>query len=237
MKTSFSFRRALVVLCFAGFALPASAQLQSYEFGAGFRSKKAISEDTDWQMHQKIFGLMMRGHCSVVDFIINRDHDKRFRFGDYLGAAFGTGFTKEQIISSSYSSKLNTMWITIDLQAGLQAAYNVNDHLTVGLNAFKEFQFGFVVMTDHHENIYTYNMLGANVTYGNLYFSYNYGLPWDLTDAEDYDDHISRFYLKFFTDKDKGNNLGLRFESAKRSWYTGRTDRLTTFELSFGRMF
>ena len=151
MKTSFFFRRALVaVLLISASALPANAQLQSYEFGAGFRSKKAISEDTDWQMHQKIFGLMMRGHGSVVDLIINRDHDRRFRFGDYLGTAFCTGFTKEEIISSGNSRKLNTMWITIDLQAGLQAAYNVNDQLTVGINAFKEFQFGFVVMTDYN---------------------------------------------------------------------------------------
>jgi hypothetical protein len=216
--------------------------LQSYEFGAGLRIKNAVADPNGWHMKQNITGIMMRGHVSILDLFLNRNEDKRFRFGEYLGGAFCTGYTKEQInpngeIGGADTRVLKTMWISIDLQGGLQAAYAINDQLTVGVNAFKEFQFGFVIMTDYNENIYCYNMLGANVTYGNLYLSYDHGLPWDVTDAEDYDDHISRLYLKFFLNKNKGSTLGIRFEAARRNWYGGRTDRLTTFELSFGRMF
>jgi hypothetical protein len=224
------------------FTLRAEAQLQNYQFGIGTRIKKMGNEPTGWNMQQNILCITMRGHVSLVDFIFNRDGDNRFRFGDYLGGGFGTGYAKEQInpngeIGAPGTRKLGTMWISLDFQFGLQASYAFNEKLRVGVSAFKEFQFGFVIMTDYSENIYTYNMLSANVTYGNLFLEYNHGLPWDLTDAEDYDDHVSRIQFRYFLDREKGSNIGFRLDVATRKWYGGRTDRLTGIEFCFGRMF
>jgi hypothetical protein len=214
------------------------AQLQNYEFGLCRRTKKCVPETSTWRMNQKIIGVTMRGHGSIVDLIINGDGDHKFRAGDYLGAAFSTGYARENINPGGGEPRqLGTMWLSIDLRAGLQAAYNINDNITVGANAYFEYQFGFVIMTDYNENIYSYKVVGANARYGRMFLQYDLGLPWDMTDAEDYDDHISRVQFKFFTNPDKGKNIGLRFETAKREWYGDRTDRLTTFEFCFGRMF
>lgn len=223
------------------FSNTVNAQLQNYEFGFGFHGKKNVSESTGWHMEQKIYGGMVRGHFSLLDFIINSDGDNRFRIGDYLGGRFGTGFVKERInpngpIGGEGTRQMGTMWITIDLQFGLQASYSINDDLRVGVNGFKELDLGFVVGTDYAENVYAFNFIGANVTYSGFYLEYNYGLPWDLDKTKDFEDHISRFQFRFFLDKAEGKNIGIRFESGKREW-SGRTDRLTSFELCFGRMF
>ena len=236
MKTLKIFTTAILFLVFC--SGEAHAQLQNYEFGLCVRRKKCVPENSEWRMNQSIFGITMRGHGSLVDLLINRDGDNRFRFGDYLGAAFSTGYAKEYINPNGNDPReLKTMWISIDLRTGLQAAYRINDRVVVGANAFFEYQFGFVMMTDYNENIYSYKVIGANARYGRLFLEYNLGLPWDMTDAEDYDDHLSRVQFRFFTNPDKGKNIGFRFEAAKRAWYGGRTDRLTTFEFCFGRMF
>lgn len=214
------------------------AQLQNSEFGLCRRGKKCVPESSTWRMSQSIIGITMRGHASVVDLIINRDADNRFRFGDYLGGAFSTGYVKEKINPNGNDLReLKTMWISIDLRAGLQAAYSINDQFTIGANAFFEYQFGYVIMTDYNENIYSYKVFGVNARYGRLLLEYDQGLPWDVTDAEDYDDRISRVQFRFFTNPDKGLNIGFRFEAAQRKWYGGRTDRLTAFGFCFGRMF
>lgn len=217
------------------------AQLQNYEFGLGFHGKKNATDSTGWHMQQKIYGGMLRGHCSVLDFLINGDGDNRFRIGDYLGAGFGTGYVIEKInpngeIGGADTRTLKSMWMTIDLQLGLQTSYSVNDNLRIGMNAFKEIQLGFVLMTDYAENVYAYNFIGGNITYGPFYMEYNHGLPWDLDKTKVFDDHMSRFQFKFFTNKDEGKNLGIRFENGRRDW-SGRTDQVTSIELCFGRMF
>lgn len=229
----------VIVLFLVFFAGELNAQLQNYEFGLCRRSKKCNPESSDWRMSQKITGITMRGHGSLIDLIVNRDGDNRFRFGDYLGAAFSTGYAKENITPGGGGEprEFKSMWMSIDIRAGLQAAYNINENVTVGANAFFEYQFGYVVMTDYNENIFSYKVIGLNGRYGRMYLEYNHGLPWDMTDAEDYDDHLQRVQLKFFTNPDKGKNIGIRFETGQRKWYGGRTDRLTTFEFCFGRMF
>jgi hypothetical protein len=228
---------ALLLLLF--FAGDLHAQLQNYEFGLCRRSKKCAPESSDWRLSQGITGITMRGYGSLVDLLVTRDGDNRFRFGEYLGGAFSTGYINEKITPGGGGDErqLKSMWISIDVRAGLQAAYAINDDLTVGANAFFEYQFGYVIMTDYHENIYSYKVIGAHARYGRFLLEYNQGLPWDMTDREDYDDHISRVQFRFFTDRDKGKNIGFRFEAAQRNWYGGRTDRLTTFEFCFGRMF
>lgn len=242
MQTKLKITTKVVALFFLVFlGSDVNAQLQNYEFGFGFHGKKNIGDSAGWHMQQKIYGGMIRGHCSILDFLINGDGDNKFRIGDYLGAGFGTGYAKEKInpngaIGGEGTRQIGTMWMTIDLQFGLQSSFAFNDNLRVGVNAFKEIQFGIVVGTDYAENIYAFNFIGSNVTYGPFYLEYNHGLPWDLDKTKDFEDHISRFQFKFFLDKDQGKNIGIRFESGKRDW-SGRIDRLTSFELCFGRMF
>lgn len=238
LKTATNVVTLLFLVFFAG---ELQAQLQNYEFGSGFHGKKNVGDSAGWHMQQKIYGGMIRGHGSLLDMIINGDGDNRFRIGDYLGAGFGTGYVVEKInpsgeIGGPETRTLKSMWMTIDLQAGLQTSYSINDDLRIGLNAFKEFQLGFVVMTDYAENVYAYNFIGGNLTYGPFYLEYNHGLPWDLDKSKDFDDHLSRFQFKFFTDKSEGKNLGIRFENGRRDW-SGRTDQVTSVELCFGRMF
>ena len=214
------------------------AQLQNYEFGLCRRGKKCVPENSGWRMRQNIIGITMRGHASVVDLFVNRNGDHRFRFGDYLGAGFSTGYVNEKINPDGNDLReLKSMWLSIDLGAGLQAAYAINDQLAVGAHAFFEYQFGYVIMTDYSENIYAYKVFGVNARYGRICLEYNQGLPWDVTDAEDYDDYSSRVQLRFFTNRGEGTNIGFRFEAAQRKWYGGKTDRLTTLGFCFGRMF
>ncbi len=242
MNTNLKITTKVVALFFLlFFANNVNAQLQNYEFGFGFHGKKNVGDTAGWHMQQKIYSAAVRGHCSLLDFLINRDGDNRFRIGDYLGGGFGTGFAKEYInpngeIGGAETRTLKSMWITIDLQFGLQSSYAFNDNLRVGVNAFKELQLGFVIGTDYAENVYAFNFIGGNVTYSNFYLEYNHGLPWDLDKTKDFEDHISRFQFRFFLDKEEGKNIGIRFESGNRDW-SGRTDRLTSFELCFGRMF
>jgi hypothetical protein len=227
----------LAVLCTS----QAQAQMQNYEIGVGFHGKKNVAEATGWHMHQKLYGLMMRGHVSVIDFLINRDGDNRLRIGDYLGAAMATGYAVEKInpdgeIGGPETRVFKSMWLTIDVQFGVQASYQLNDNLRIGVNGFKELQLGYVIMSDYSENIYAYNFIGANASYGPFYLEYNYGMPWDLDKSKDFVDHMSRFQFKLFTNKETGKNIGIRFENGRRNW-PERTDQVTSIELCFGRMF
>ena len=118
------------------------AQLRNYEFGFCIRKKNCVPETSGWRLKHTIFGITMRAHTTIVDFIIDEDADNKFRFGDYLGAAFSTGFVKETVDPDNAEPRqLGTMWISIDLRAGLQAAYRINVNLAVGAYAYFEYQF------------------------------------------------------------------------------------------------
>jgi hypothetical protein len=218
------------------------AQLQNYEFGLGVHGcKNPDGPENGWHKQVRKYGIMVRGHFSLLDLIINRDGDNRFRIGDYAGAGFATGYAVEKInpngeIGGTDTRTFKTMWMNIDIQFGLQAAYNFSDDLTVGVSAFKEFQIGLVVMSDYQDQMHAWNFISGNIRYGRLYLEYNQGLPWMLNKAEGYIEHMSRFQFKYFTNPGEQKTIGLRIESGKKEW-TGRTDRVTSIEFCFGRMF
>jgi hypothetical protein len=238
-KTRHFFVALILGGCF--FSAPLHAQLQNYEFGAAMHTYKVGFGPTEWHKKTSIFGGVTRCHFSLIDLLINGE-DHRFRAGDYLGAGFGTGYAKEQInpngeIGGPGTRVMKTMWMTMDLQFGLQAAYSINENFSVGVNAYKEFQIVLIVMTDDANNGRAYNFVSGNARYGNLYGEFGYGMPWDLDKTQDYGDYSMRMQFKYFTNLKQGKNIGLRLELANKKWATGRNDKLNSIELCFGRMF
>jgi hypothetical protein len=240
-----NFSRHFITLLIPGmlfFSGIAHAQLQNYEFGASIHNYKVGSDPAGWHKKTRIYGAATRAHFSLVDLLINGE-DHRFRAGDYLGAGFGTGYVKEQInpngeIGGADTRVMHTMWMTMDLQFGLQASYKLSDDFTVGVNAYKEFQLVVIVMTDDPNNGRAYNFVSANARYSRFYGEFGYGMPWDLDEAHDYKDHSARIQFKYFTKAGEGKNIGLRIELANKEWpVTGRNDKLNSVEFCFGRMF
>ncbi len=232
---------ALLVLGGCLFSGQMNAQLQNYEFAAALHNYKVGVNVNDYHKKTFILGATTRCHFSLIDLLINGDEHK-FRAGDYLGAGFGTGYVKEQInpngeIGGADTRVMHTMWLTIDPQFGLQASYKFNDNLTVGVNAYKEFQIVMIVMTDDPNNGHAYNFISGNARYGRIYGEFGYGMPWDLDKSQDYEDRSVRMQFKYFTNPDQGKTIGLRIELAKKDWATGRSEKLNSVEFCFGRMF
>jgi hypothetical protein len=231
----------LLLLSASSFTPQLHAQLQNYEFGGGWHSIKVGTGSTDWHKQTNVIGGQARCHFSLIDAIIN-GAEHRFRAGDYLGAGFGSGYAKEQInpngeIGGPDTRVMKTMWMTMDLQFGLQASYSFSDDFTLGVNAYKELQIVLIVMTDDANNGHAYNFVSGNARYGNFYGEFGYGMHWELDKAHDYSDHSMRMQFKYFTNYKEGKNIGLRVELANKKWATGRNDKLNSVEFCFGRMF
>lgn len=231
----------LLLLGGSSFAPQLRAQLQNYEFGVARHVYKIGSDPAGWHKQTNILGGATRCHFSFIDLIINGP-EHRFRAGDYLGAGFGTGYAKEQInpngeIGGPDTRVLKTMWMTMDLQFGLQTSYNISDDFSVGVNAYKELQIVLIVMTDDANNGRAYNFVSGNARYRNFYGEFGYGMHWDIDKVKNYTDHSLRMQLKYFTKQKDGKNIGLRVELAKKDWDGQRLDHFNSVELCFGRMF
>lgn len=234
---------ACFLLCFLAFGAltpTASAQINSWEIALLTHQWRSENESTGWHYSAGIYGAAMRGRFSLIDYII-KGSEHRFRAGELWGASFGTGFAKERInpdgeIGEPGTRKMGTMWITIDLQAGLQAGFSVTDDLFVGLRGYKEFMFPYVVGSDYPVQSRFYNFIGANARFKRFYADLDLGFNWVADRIDEPADRTFRMQFKYLLN-DKGKNLGLRLDFARKI-YNGETNwRYPAVELSFGRVF
>lgn len=229
---------ALIAFC----ALPshASAQLNSWDIALLTHQWRSESASTGWHYACGIYGAAMRGRFSLIDYLI-KGSEHRFRAGELWGASFGTGFAKELInpngeIGEDGTRKMGTMWLAIDLQAGLQAGFSVTDDLFIGVRGYKEFAFPYVVASDYPVQSRFYNFLGANARFKRLYADCDLGFNWVADRIDEPADRTVRLQLKYLLG-DEGKNLGLRLDFARKT-YAGETNwRYPAVELSYGRLF
>lgn len=214
------------------------AQLQNWEFGIMHHRFATDQTFINFNKQLSVLGASGRGHASLVDLLMD-GQNHRLRIGDYFGTAFGMGYAKEsKVLSSGEVRELQSIWLNIDIQAGLQAAFAANEDVQFGFRAFKEFQFNWVVMGEDILSRFL-NLAGGFIRYKPLYVGYDHGWNW-AADRSAYDgwDRTSRFNIRWLLGR-KSNYLGIRLDLARRYWElpSQRVDRQPSIMLNFGRVF